>query len=167
MGMPYLGSQLDAANNLGSHGTRVKDARWGSKADLQPPDVKDLEVSGLNTFGQQLAVSAFLRAAMTGFSVEGMYEQYRMPEILCDPQKMRCYGARLRTGKAKKAKAHSVPRRDSIIWNSNFDLGMFVSVDEDFKEYGVDQCCPLQMLNVPQASVKSIHTLSLSHHPTT
>lgn len=62
----------------------------------------DSPQEAFNTFGLQLAVSTFLRTVMTGFPIEGMYEQFRMPELLCALPKRRCYGDKLRTSAAKK-----------------------------------------------------------------
>ena len=101
---------------------------------------------------------------MTGFPIEGMYEQFRMPEILCALPNWRCYGGKLRTSAAKKAPARRLGQalRDFIIKKFEVDLTPFSSIDDqDTREYAMDQYLRLQMLNVPSGKCQiEAHTQS-------
>ena len=101
---------------------------------------------------------------MTGFPIEGMYEQFRMPEVLCALPNRRCYGGKLRTSAAKNAPARRLgpALRDLISSKFEIDLTSFSHIeDHDTQEFAMDQYLRLQMLNVPSGKCQvEAHTQS-------
>jgi superfamily I DNA and/or RNA helicase len=87
---------------------------------------------------------------MTAFPVEAMYEQFRMPEVLCALPNRRCYGRRLRTSTVKKGKYLPTAWWEFIDRNFEIYLAPFVHInDAEAREYDIDQYLRLQMMNVP------------------
>lgn len=87
---------------------------------------------------------------MTGLPIEGMYEQFRMPDILCALSNERCYGGKLRTNAVKEARRLQPALQNLIVERFGINLTPFSHIeDAEAREYAIDQYLRLQISNVP------------------